>query len=189
MTGTKKIIVAIVGLPGAGKTTAAEYLSKQKKIPVVTFGDVVNKYIDQHKLPHTREIHTKTWKKLRKDYGMEAFARLNVENIKKGLSKNAMVIIDGMRSWEEYLYLKRKFSKESLYIIAIFTDKRKRYKRSAKRTYRAKLYGPERDIDELFGTNMGPTITMADYAIENNGAKEEFYRKLDTIFAKLNNNS
>lgn len=183
----KKIILAIVGLPGAGKTTAAQYLSKNKKVPIVRFGDVVNKYIDEHGLAHTREVHTRTWKQLRKKHGMKAFAILNELNIKNALKDNDMVIVDGMRSWEEYLYLKKRFPDVRLYIVAIFTDKKERYKRSSKRTYRSKLYGPERDMDELFGTNMGPTITMADCAIENNSKLEDFYKELNTLFKRLNN--
>ncbi len=186
MKKRKKIIVSIVGLPGAGKTTTAEHFARRLKVPVIIFGDVVNKYIDSHNLLHTKDVHVRTWKELRKKYSMGAFAILNEKNIRESLNKSRLVVIDGMRSWEEYVYLKKQFLDVDFCIVAIFTDKIKRYKRSAKRTYRAKLYGQERDLDELFGTNMGPTIALADYIIENNSSKEEFLKKIDKVFNKIN---
>jgi dephospho-CoA kinase len=93
-----------------------------------------------------------------------------------------MVIIDGMRSWEEYLYLKEKFPKVKLVILAIYADKDIRYERLNKRKYRRNLGGETRDINELLGTNMGPTIAFADYLIKNNYSLEEFYDKLDEFY-------
>lgn len=151
------------------------------------FGDIVNKYIDEHNLSHTRDVHVRTWKELRKKYGMEAFALLNVKNIREGLKKGEMIIVDGMRSWEEYIYLKKKFPDAKIQIVTIFTDKKKRYSRSAKRKYRSKLYGPERDIDELFGTNMGPTMAFADFIIENNSTLKDFHNKLGFLYKRFSN--
>ena len=98
-----------------------------------------------------------------------------------------MIIVDGMRSWEEYIHLKKEFPDTKIQIVTIFTDKKKRYSRSAKRKYRSKLYGPKRDIDELFGTNMGPTMAFADFIIENNSTLKDFYNKLCSLYKKLNN--
>ncbi len=41
----KKAILAIVGLPGAGKSEAAAYFSA-KKLPIISFGKIINDYID-----------------------------------------------------------------------------------------------------------------------------------------------
>jgi dephospho-CoA kinase len=38
---TKKIILAFVGMPGAGKTEASAYL-KKKGIPILRFGDLTD---------------------------------------------------------------------------------------------------------------------------------------------------
>ncbi len=176
-----KIILAIVGLPGAGKSTASAYLEK-KGVPKVVLGDIVNTYIDEHHGQHTVERHVRIWKQLRKKFGKEAFIVLNLDKIKKCLEENDLVVIDGMRSWEEYLLLKSKFPKAKIFILCIFTDKANRYERSAKRKYRPKLYGVERDLDETFGTNMGPTIALADYLISNNGSLKDFYHELGSIF-------
>lgn len=177
----QKIILAIVGLPGAGKTEASQYFIT-KKLPVVRFGKVINDYIEDHHWPHIEEYHKKVREQLRRKHGQEALAVLNEKNIKQSLIKNQIVVIDGMRSWEEYLYLKRQFKKVRVVILAIYSDKEKRYHRISARKFRNKLKGEGRDINELLGTNMGVTIAYADFFVENNGALEDFKNKLESVY-------
>lgn len=177
----QKAIIAIVGLPGSGKTEAAQYF-KKKGLPVVTFGNIVNDYIDKHHLPQTEEIHKKIREELRQTHGIDAFAKLNKEKINDALGKNLIVVIDGMRSWEEYQYLQQEFPKVRVYIVALYADKAIRYRRIAKRKYRSKLFGEERDINELFGTNMGPTIAFADLLVKNNFSKQDLEDKLEEVY-------
>ena len=178
----KKTIIAIVGLPGSGKTEAANYLKEKKRLTVISFGKIINEYIEKHGLLHTNEVHRKLRIEFRKKYGMAAMAILNEKKIKEGLKKNTIIIVEGMRSWEEYLYLKKKFSKARIFILALFVDKELRYKRLAQRKERPGLYGEERDISELIESNMGPTIAFADYLVKNNFSKEEFFDKLEEIY-------
>jgi adenylate kinase len=177
----KKSIIAIVGLPGAGKTEAATYFHS-KKLPVVSFGQILNDYVDKHNLSQSEDVHKKLREEWRAEHGLKAFALLNRDNIKKSLEKNPLVIIDGMRSWEEYEYLKEEFPKARVFIVALHADKDIRYKRIARRKYRAKLFGEERDLNELFGTNMGPTIAYADFLVKNNFSKEDLEDKLEQVY-------
>jgi len=177
----QKTIIAIVGLPGVGKTEAANYF-KSKDLPVISFGKIINEYVEKNGLLHTNEVHRKLRKEFRKKYGMEAMAVLNEEKISEALKNNIVLIIDGMRSWEEYLYLKKKFLNVRVVILALFVDKDLRYRRLSERKDRKGLYGEERDISELIESNMGPTIAFADYLIKNNFSKEEFYDKLDDVY-------
>lgn len=180
----KKAIVAIVGLAGSGKTEAAEYF-KSKNIPVVAFGKIINEYIDEHNLQHIENIHKKIREDIRKKYGMAAMAILNEKKIQEALGKNSIVVIDGLYSWEEYLYLKQKFSNVKIYLLAIYADKHIRYTRASKRRYRKELYGEKRDINELVGTNKGPAIAFADFLVKNNFSKEEFHDKLESVYRSV----
>ncbi|OGK11866.1 hypothetical protein A2954_05800 [Candidatus Roizmanbacteria bacterium RIFCSPLOWO2_01_FULL_37_12] len=177
----QKAIIAIVGLAGSGKTEAAEYF-KSRGQPVIAFGKIINEYIDKQKLKHIENIHKKIREDIRKKYGMAAMAILNEDKIKKALEKNLIVVIDGLYSWEEFLYLKEKFSAVNVYLLAIYADKHIRYIRASKRRYRSELYGEKRDINELVGTNKGPAIAFADFLIKNNFSREEFHDKLDTVY-------
>jgi adenylate kinase len=180
----RKAIIALVGMPGAGKTDAATYL-KEKGLPVITFGKIINDYIEKNHLPHDEKNHQQLRVALRKKYGQEAMAVLNSEKIKKALKKNLIVVIDGMRSWEEYEYLKKHFPKVKIFIVALFADKEMRYRRISERKHRSKLYGQLRDINELISTNMGPTIAYADYLIKNNFSVEEFHDKLEEVYREI----
>jgi len=176
-----KKIIAIVGLPGAGKTDAADFF-REKNLPVISFGEVINEYIEKNKLPHVEETHKKVRLQLREKYGMEALAVLNEKKIAKILKKEMVLVIDGLRSWEEYLYLKKKFPKVKIYLLAIYADKHLRWERLMKRPQRNKLYGEERDLDELIGINMAPTIAYADFLVKNNFSVEDYHDKLEEVF-------
>ncbi len=176
-----KTILVIVGLPGAGKTEAANFF-KKKELSVISFGKAINDYITSHKLTHTEEVHKKVREDIRLKYGKEALAILNEKKLREALEKNIMVVIDGMRSWEEYVYLSEKFPGVKIVIVALYTDKNLRYQRIASRRGRDKLYGEKRDIDELIGINMGPTIAFADFMIKNNFSLDDFYDKLEHVY-------
>lgn len=180
----KKIILAIVGLPGSGKSEAANYFAA-KKLPVVQFGKVVNDYITRHNLEHTEANHKKHREFLRKQYGPEALAVLNEKKIQEALQRSLIIIIDGLRSWEEYLYLKKKFDKIEIFILSLYADKETRYKRLRLRKHRNKLLGEKRDINELIGTNMGSTIAYADFLIDNNGSLEDLKNKLEAVYRTI----
>lgn len=180
----KKTLIGLVGLPGSGKTQAAMFL-KKKGLPVILFGEIVDQYIKKDNLPPTNNTHKKIRTLLRENYGMEALAKMNEDKIKMALEKNTLVVIDGLRSWEEYEYLKRRFKEVNIIIIAIYCDKKIRYRRASKRPNREQLTGLERDISELSDTNMGPTIAMADYLINNSGKLKDFNYTLEKIYRKI----
>lgn len=177
----QKAIIAVVGLAGSGKSAAADYF-KRKGLPVIAFGKIINEYVDEKKLKHVEGIHRKIREEIRKKHGMAALAILNEDKINQALSKNQIVIVDGLYSWEEYIYLKEKLKKVNLYLLAIFADKDIRYTRASQRRYRRELYGEERDINELIGTNKGPAIAFADFLIKNNFSVDEFHDKLEAVY-------
>lgn len=181
----KKSIIALVGMSGSGKTIVAEHF-KKIGLPVVSFSNVINQYIDKRNLKHTEQVHHKLRVDFRKKYGMEAMAVLNKETIENALKKNFIVVIEGLYSWEEYVYLKKHFPEAKIYLVALFTNKFLRYKRVSKRKYRSELaVGEKRDIHELVELNKGPTIAFADVIIINNSSKEDLYNKIDEVYREI----
>ena len=180
----RKAMIALVGMPGSGKTDAANYL-KRKGLPVITFGKIVNDYIKNNNLPHDEKSHQQVRMALRKKYGQEAMAVLNADKITKALKKNLIVVIDGMRSWEEYEFIKKHFPRIKIFIVALYADKEMRYQRISKRKHRSKLYGQLRDVNELNSTHMGATIAYADYLIKNNFSVEEFHDKIEEVYRAI----
>lgn len=178
----EKSIIAIVGLAGSGKTEASNFFAKQKKLPVISFGKIIIDYIDKNKLPHTEEVHKRIREDLRKKHGREALAVLNIENIKKALENHSIVILDGMRSWEEYLFLKNKLPNVRVYTLCLYADKNTRYKRLQNRADQKKPFGEERDLNELIGLNMAPTLAFADFMVKNNFLIEDLRDKLEQVY-------
>ena len=182
---TRKTIIALVGLPGAGKSDAAAFFA-EKGLPIISFGKIINDYVDEHHLEHDEATHKRLREEMRAKHGWPAFAILNKEKIAKALKQSPFVIIDGMRSWEEYLYLKDAFKTVRLIVVAIYADKHVRYARAAKRVYRTKLAAGEvRDINELMGTHLGPTIAFADFLVKNNFSKDDYFDKLEDVYRQI----
>ncbi len=180
----KKAIIALVGMPGSGKSDAASYLRK-KNLPVITFGKIVDDYVEKHNLTHDEKNHQQVRIALRKKYGQDAMALLNAQRISQALKKHLIVVIDGMRSWEEYEFIKKHFPRVKLFVVALYADKEMRYFRISQRKHRPKHYGQLRDVNELLSTNMGPTIAYADYLIKNNFSVEEFHDKLEEVYRTI----
>jgi len=180
----EKKIVALVGLPGVGKTDAANFF-REKGLPVISFGQAINEYIEKNNLPHVEKTHKKIRLELRAKYGMAAMACLNEKKIKKTLKDNMIVVVDGLRSWQEYTHLKRVLPQVKIYLIAIYADKNLRWDRSVTGSHRNKLYGEERDLDELIGINMAPTLAYADFLIKNNFSLADYHDKLEEVYRTI----
>ena len=102
------LIVALTGMPGAGKTTVARYLS-QKGIPLLIMGDVVREIAEIDGLEPTSDNLAKLMLRLRKKSGPQAIAHLIVDKIKLMKEKDkklSVVIVDGIRSMAEVQVLR-----------------------------------------------------------------------------------
>jgi len=134
-------------------------------------------------LPFNKENERKIREGLRKKYGMDAYMQQNVKKIKSLLKTEQVVIIDGMRSYQEYVTAQKEF--ENVFLLAIVADKELRYSRIKKRKTRANLRGPDRDLQEVINLNIGPTIALADALIINNSSKADFENELENIYRKV----
>ncbi|HCS78603.1 TPA: dephospho-CoA kinase [Patescibacteria group bacterium] len=173
-------IVAIVGMPGAGKSIAADFF-KKRGIPVLRFGDQTD--IGLKELGKVRSPQNEQWyrRKIREELGMAAMAIKMEPRIKKIYSEHPLIILDGLYSWEEYLYLRERFPQ--LKLLCVYAKSETRHARLEKRTIRplTKKQAQDRDIHELEQTNKGGPIAMADYIIINESTIENFITHLETL--------
>lgn len=103
------LIIGLTGMPGAGKTTVANYLS-QKGIPLLIMGDVVREVAENDGLEPTSDNLANLMLRLRKRNGPEAVAHLIINKIKlmkKEDKQLSVVIVDGIRSMAEVQVLRR----------------------------------------------------------------------------------
>ena len=104
-------VIAIVGMSGCGKTIACEYFEK-KGYSKIYFGGITIEELKKQGLKENEANERKVREGFRKDYGMAAFAILNLPKIEEALKKGN-ALIDGLYSWAEYKVLKEKYPDEA----------------------------------------------------------------------------
>ena len=70
-------------------------------------------------------------------------------------------------------------------LLSITADKKIRYRRLQGRKVRNKVRGEDRDVHEVLGLNMGPTIALADRTIINNGSLTDYEDKLEEVYRQV----
>jgi len=178
----RKVLLAVVGLPGAGKSAAAAYF-KSKGFPVLRLGAITDDIIKERGLENNVANNKLVREEVREKHGMHAYMKLNTKKIKDLFAENNVVVIDGMRSYEEYEYALENFS--SVYLLGIVADKKLRYARVRKRKDRSTLFGTKRDITEILNLNMGPTIALADKILINNGSVADLEDRLQEVYREV----
>ena len=180
-----KRIIAIVGMCGSGKSVACESL-QQLGWMEVHFGALTIEELKKNKLSLNPKNEKFIREKLRKQHGMAVYAKLSIRKIKTLMKHQQRVVINGLYSWDEYLFLAKHF-KDALILIEIYTDKTLRYQRLAARSVRplTPTQAAERDKAEIENLAKGGPIAFADYKIANNSSADELKKKLKPVLKRL----
>lgn len=180
------LVVALVGMPGAGKSSCVDYLTK-KGFPSVYFGGITLKEIRKRGLQVNPENEKTVREELRELHGKEAYAKLIATEIDElYASGQKYIVVDGLYSWSEYKYFKELYDKNAV-IIAITADRDLRHSRLASRKERP-LNEQEvsaREYAEIENIEKGGPIANADYTIVNNQNPESLFLQLDEILRKI----
>ena len=97
-------VVAIVGMPGSGKSEVAKVF-EERGFARVRFGDTTDEELKKRGLKQNEADERYVREILRQQYGMAAYAELNLPRIDSALERS-QVIIAGLYSWEDYVFLK-----------------------------------------------------------------------------------
>ena len=177
-------VVALVGMPGSGKSEVARVFKKHG-YATVRFGDITDEEVKKRGLKLDEGNEKLVREGLREKHGMAAYAILNLHRIEAALEKFD-VVIDGLYSWEEYKYLKDRLGSR-LHIVAVWSPPEIRYKRLRTRAVRplSMVQARERDYAEVENVNKGGPIAMADYTITNNDILESLVGQADNIIREM----
>lgn len=170
-------LVALVGMAGSGKSEAARFFTSQG-YKSIRFGDATDIELKKHGLPLNEENERKIREQLRKEHGMAAYAIINLPRIDEALEQGD-VVIDGLYSWEEYLYLK-DYYKDKLQVLSIWASPKVRAERLARRKHRPLTAGESasRDKAEVEKLNKTGPIAMADYTIINHSTLKDLEEEI-----------
>jgi len=177
-------IIALVGMPGVGKSVAGEFF-RSKGIPILRFGDQTDIGLKEFGLEKNEKNERWYREKLRKELGMAAMAIKIHPRIEEQLKSNRCVVLDGLYSWEEYLYLREKYPE--LQLLCIYTSPTIRHQRLSVRKIRPLTIAESesRDIAELQNLNKGGPIAIADYLIKNENDEQAFYTELEKYYSTI----
>lgn len=173
-------IVAFVGLPGVGKSSAVDYLT-EKKYPKVYFGGVILDAMTKEGLAHTQENEKPFRESLREREGKDFVVNRIVKQINDLIaSGQKRIIADGLYSWTEYKTMKREFPGE-LTTVAIVAPKHLRHHRLQTRPIRplTEDQANQRDWAEIENLEKGGPIAIADHTIINNKDLDHLYSQID----------
>jgi dephospho-CoA kinase len=173
-------VIGVVGLPGSGKSEAANVAS-EIGVPVVTMGDVIREECRERGLDPATE-HGAVAKALRKENGPGAIAERSLPLIRE--QDGDTVLVDGIRSDVEVERFRDAFG-ESFVLVEIDAPFETRAKRLDLRGRDADAEDggeslAERDERER-GFGMGEAMAMADITIENTDSLSAFQSRIRTL--------
>lgn len=184
-------LVCVVGMTGSGKSVVSDYLVG-KGFGFVRFGQITIDYIQNNKLELCERVEKEVRESFRKEYGMAAYAKLNIPKIDE-LLKEGNVVGDGLYSWSEYKVLKNKY-KDSLVVLAVFAPPDLRYSRLDNRkeiddkmrnrptTFKE---SKSRDYAEIENIEKGGPIAMADYTIINTSTLDNLLNQVELFLKEM----
>ena len=180
----KRLIICLTGMPGSGKSTVANLL-KEKNFHVIIMGDIIREKALEKKLELNDENLGKLMKNLRSEYGNGIVAKLILHKIKKLDDDINFVVIDGIRSYEEFNILK---DLDFVKLLAIHASSNTRYNHIKLRdrsdspsSYEKFLQRDKRELE----IGISEAIALSDEVISNNALTiTEFRNNVEKIISK-----
>lgn len=181
-----KKILAVVGLCGTGKSVITRYIQEKYRFDSIYFGGFVLEEVKARGLEVNAANEKMVREKMRQEHGIGVMAINAFPRISEYLELGKNVIIDGLYSFSEYVYLKEKFPRQ-LFLLAIHSPKSLRYKRLGNRKVRplTPQQVDERDYTEIMNIEKGGPIAAADFHIINNRSIPILHKDIDRIMNRL----
>lgn len=173
-------IVAFVGLAGAGKSSAVDYIAA-KGFPKIYFGGIIYQAMEEAGIEVTPESQQKFREEIREKEGKDFVVKRVIKQAHDLIdSGQRRILFDGLYTWTEYKILKHEFPGE-LSVVAIVAPRRLRHRRLANRPERPFTFqeANERDWTEIENLEKGGPIAIADHYIMNDGDLEKLHAQLD----------
>lgn len=186
LTSTAPRILALVGMPGTGKSLCAQHLA-QAGFAHFRFGQIVVDEVARRGWPITPENERLVREQFRDEAGMAAIALRALPYLHERMAGGRSLVIDGLYSFSEYKLLRRELGGE-MAVVAIVSPRHLRYARLAERPERplTAAEAEARDYQEIETLEKGGPIAIADYTLLNESTPDALLAALDALVRTLN---
>lgn len=177
-------VIGITGHQVAGKDTIADYLNT-KGFSKYTMGDILREEMKELGLPQDRDSMNKYSTEIKLKHGNDYLA----QQIIKKISGNST--IPGIRSIGEVETLRKELG-DNFILLSVDAPIEKRFGWAQERkregdeiSFEKFKEQQEKERNHPSGAHrIDKVMEMADIVIENDGTKEDLYKKVDEIFSK-----
>ena len=179
-------ILAFVGLAGAGKSSAVDYVTG-KNIPKIYFGGIIYKAMEEAGIEVTWESQQKFREEIREREGKDFVVKRAIKEIENLLNAGQRrIVLDGLYTWSEYRILMHSFPGE-LEVVAIVAPKRIRHRRLALRPERSltSVEANTRDWAEIENLEKGGPIAIADHYVINDQSIDKLHSDIDELLTEI----
>ena len=180
-----KIVIFLVGMPGAGKSTLVDFMAT-KSVPSVYFGGIVVNEVRNRGLEINEINEKQVREQLRASEGAGVMAKRIIPEIEHLFETHDMVVADGLYSWTEYKICKEHFGDNGV-VIAVTAPRSIRHQRLAVRPLRPlnEEQVTAREYAEIENIEKGGPIANADYILMNDQEPQNLIDQLEQILSSL----
>jgi dephospho-CoA kinase len=181
----KPIVIAVVGLSGAGKTEATTRFVKHQFVRVA-FNDLFFEEFDQWGMERNETNEQLVRVEMRNRLGRTILAERALPIIQQAIQEGKHVVIESLYAWWDYNFLKDHLG-DCFRVLAIYAPPALRYARLAirpERPYDAEL-ARARDHAQIESLQQAGPIAMADWTIPSSGTREALYAAVDDLIKDL----
>lgn len=180
------MIIGLTGRIASGKQVIVDYLIK-KGFRYYTISNIIREEASKRGIAIERKNLQDLGNEVRNTDGPGAWTKRLIAKMEQGQN----YVIDGIRNPGEIIELRKL---KNFYLIAIDAPQKQRFERFIKRakpsdphTWEDFLVIDKRDFgeDDLNGQQVGLCIKMNDFSINNSGYVEDFLRKFEEVFEKI----
>ncbi|MCD6477833.1 MAG: AAA family ATPase [Candidatus Aenigmarchaeota archaeon] len=174
------IVVAVVGMPGSGKSEVVRVFEEQGFYRVY-FGEPVFDRLKKEGLEVNEKNERLIREKMREEGGMGIMAKLSIPKIEEFLERGN-VVVESMYSWGEYKILRKKY-RDRFRVVAVYASPKTRYSRLSIRNVRPLSFteSENRDYSQIENLHTGGPIAMADFIIINEGTLGELKKSTEEL--------
>ncbi|MFB6219774.1 MAG: AAA family ATPase [Halobacteriaceae archaeon] len=174
-------VIGFVGLPGSGKSEAAD-VAREAGVPVVVMGDVIREACRERGLDPA-DHHGEVARRLREEEGEAAIAERTLPRVREHLADSDTVVVEGIRSGVEA----DRFADalDDFRLVAITAPYEVRAERIAERGRDNADAESLRERDERErGFGMDEAIEAADVTVENTDSLAAFRERIGAVLGR-----